>query len=73
MAGLSPASRLDELAILSRDLLYVFVAGPGYGEGIAVAFPERGWLMVDGCQVVDGRLQLTWIRFKPGQPGREPA
>lgn len=24
-------------------------------------------------QVVDGRLQLTWIRFKPGQTSKEPA
>lgn len=24
-------------------------------------------------KVVDGRLQLTWVRYKPGQPVREPA
>jgi len=24
-------------------------------------------------QVVDGRLQLTWVRYKPGQTVREPA
>jgi menaquinol-cytochrome c reductase iron-sulfur subunit len=24
-------------------------------------------------KVVDGRLQLTWIRYKTGQPAREPA
>jgi hypothetical protein len=36
---------------LDRTLLHVFVAGPGYGEGIAIALPETGWLLVDGCQV----------------------
>jgi hypothetical protein len=36
MARLSTTSHLDELAVLSRDLLHVFVAGPGYGEGIAI-------------------------------------
>lgn len=61
MAGLRAAARLDDLRSLSRDLLHVFVAGPGYGEGIAVAFPERGWLLVDGCQIVDGRLPLLEI------------
>ena len=61
MAGLSPASRLDDLASLPRDLLHIFVAGPGYGEGIAVAFPDRGWLLIDGCQVVDGRFPLLEI------------
>ena len=24
-------------------------------------------------KVVEGRLQLTWVRYKPGQPVREPA
>jgi hypothetical protein len=61
VAGLSSAFRLDDLAILSRDLLHVFVAGPGYGEGIAIALPGRGWLLVDGCQVVDGRFPLLEI------------
>lgn len=42
---------LDQLVALDRTLLYVFVAGPGYGEGVAVALPEIGWLLVDGCTV----------------------
>lgn len=40
---------LDALGALDRALLYVFVAGPGQGEGIAVALPGAGWLLVDGC------------------------
>jgi beta-lactamase superfamily II metal-dependent hydrolase len=35
---------------LDEELLYVFVAGPGVGEGVAVAFPHAGWLLVDGCE-----------------------
>ncbi|WP_428263161.1 MBL fold metallo-hydrolase [Haliangium sp.] len=30
--------------------MHVFVAGPGVGEAIAVALPERGWLAFDGCR-----------------------
>lgn len=40
---------LDVLHTLDRELLHVFVAGPGQGEGIAVALPGSGWLLVDGC------------------------
>jgi hypothetical protein len=40
---------LETLGSLDRDLLYIFVAGPGQGEGIAVALPGGGWLLVDGC------------------------
>jgi hypothetical protein len=43
------AEALDALGTLDRDLLYLFVAGPGQGEGIAVALPGAGWLLVDGC------------------------
>jgi hypothetical protein len=39
----------------------VFVAGPGYGEGIAVALPGSGWLLIDGCCVSDDRLPLLAI------------
>ncbi len=45
-----PALPLDELEQLDAELLYVFVAGPGYGEGVAVALPGRGWLLLDGCR-----------------------
>lgn len=40
---------LDDLKTLDPHRLHVFVAGPGFGEGVAVAFPRRGWLLVDGC------------------------
>lgn len=43
------AEPLDTLDALNRELLYLFVAGPGQGEGIAVALPGAGWLLVDGC------------------------
>lgn len=58
MVGLA----IDRLAVpLDRSRLHVFVAGPGYGEGIAVAMPERGWIVVDGCQISDGRLPLLAV------------
>ncbi|MBK7402678.1 MAG: MBL fold metallo-hydrolase [Myxococcales bacterium] len=42
-------------AVLDRRHLHVFVSGPGEGESIAVALPDRGWFLVDGCYVqVDG-------------------
>ncbi len=43
------AQDLDALGALDRELLHVFVAGPGQGEGIAVALPGSGWVLVDGC------------------------
>ncbi len=46
---------IAELGDLSPDLLYVFVAGPGTGEGIAVALPGRGWIVVDGCDARGAR------------------
>lgn len=53
---------LDALgAPLDRSLLHVFVAGPGYGEGIAVALPHSGWLVLDGCRVSRGRLPILAI------------
>lgn len=53
---------LDALATpLDRSLLHVFVAGPGYGEGVAVALPHSGWLLLDGCRVSTGRLPILAI------------
>jgi len=53
---------LDTLgAPLDRSLLHVFVAGPGYGEGIAVALPQSGWIVLDGCRVSTGRLPILAI------------
>lgn len=40
---------LSSLETLRRDWIHVFVAGPGQGEGIAIALPKRGWLLIDGC------------------------
>src|SRR5215217_3497310 len=52
---------LGALTRLNRDWLHVFVAGPGQGEGIAVALPERGWMLVDGCSTADRRFPLEAI------------
>jgi hypothetical protein len=40
---------------LDRSLLHLFVFGSDVGEAIAVALPNRGWLLVDGCRLeIDG-------------------
>lgn len=56
-----PLAPLEELKQLKREWLHVFVAGPGQGEGIAIALPEQGWLLVDGCTAGDGRFPLEVI------------
>jgi glyoxylase-like metal-dependent hydrolase (beta-lactamase superfamily II) len=56
---------------LDRSLIHVFVAGPGYGEGIAVALPDRGWLVLDGCRISNGRLPLLAI-LEQWRSGDEP-
>ena len=61
MAGTHVAQDLERLEALDRRLLHVFVAGPGRGEGLAVALPHRGWLVVDGCRAGDGSLPLERI------------
>lgn len=50
MKDLPDTLALEALARLEPGLLYVFVAGAGVGECIAVALPDRGWLLVDGCK-----------------------
>lgn len=41
---------LSELGALTPELLHVFLAGPGQGEGVAVRLPDGlGWILVDGC------------------------
>lgn len=64
---------LEELDQLDRSLIHLFVAGPGYGEAVAVALPERGWLLVDGCSVDDDGLPLRSIldRWR-GESGDDP-
>lgn len=68
------------LPALDRRLLHVFVAGPGEGEGIAIALPERGWILVDGC-VAPGRpasrdprvrFPLAAIHDRYGAPTDDP-
>lgn len=40
---------------LDRSLLHVFVFGADKGEALAIALPDRGWVLVDGCKLdVDG-------------------
>lgn len=70
----SIAPPLDELASLEADLCYLFVAGPGYGEGIALAFPGRGWLLVDGCSLATRprKLPLAAILDRSGRGDDDP-
>lgn len=48
---IGPADTLDNLERLDRDLLYLFLIGPGRGEGLGIALPGTGWVLVDGCQL----------------------
>lgn len=41
---------LDSLDALDREAITFFIAGPGVGEGIAIALPGRGWILLDGCR-----------------------
>ncbi|MCB9730850.1 MAG: MBL fold metallo-hydrolase [Deltaproteobacteria bacterium] len=59
MDGLKP-DELAQLDGLDRGLLHVFVAGPGVGEGLAIALPGAGWVLVDGCRA-GGDLPLREI------------
>ncbi|MFT3714068.1 MAG: hypothetical protein QM817_40925 [Archangium sp.] len=55
---------MSSLTDLNREWLHVFVAGPGKGEGIAVALPNEGWLFIDGCATSDGKpLRRLYDRF----------
>lgn len=47
-----PAVRdLSQLKPLDREKLTLFVCGPGQGEAVLVALPEKGWLVIDGAGV----------------------
>jgi len=52
---------LDALRTLDRSRMHVFVAGPGKGEGIALALPGRGWSLIDGAQADLGKPSLLAI------------
>lgn len=39
---------------IDRSLLHLFVFGADVGEAIAVALPDRGWILVDGCRLEVG-------------------
>lgn len=64
--SLPPAVDLEKLDALDDALLYVFVAGPGIGEGVAVALPREGWLFVDGCRTLSDSFPLRELfeRFR---------
>lgn len=44
-----PCGDLAKLELLDRELLHVFVAGPGRGESVVVALPTQGWVVLDSC------------------------
>jgi hypothetical protein len=48
---LPPSEELASLGPLDDARLYVFVVGPGRGEGLAIRLPGIGWLLVDACRV----------------------
>lgn len=55
------AADLESLGPLDREHLHVFVAGPGFGEGVAVALPGQGWLLIDSCEVRFGGIALLSV------------
>lgn len=53
---------------LARDRVHVFVAGPGIGEGCAIALPNGEWILIDGCETrpesgVEHPLRMLVERF----------
>ena len=65
-----PIEDLASLHRLDRDRLTLFVCGPGQGEAILVALPERGWLVLDGAGVGKRFAQLDVLaRYRDeGEP-----
>jgi glyoxylase-like metal-dependent hydrolase (beta-lactamase superfamily II) len=53
---------ISGLGALDRSLLYVFVAGPGVGEAVAVALPERDWVLIDTCEVAGQPVLAALLR-----------
>lgn len=63
-----PAPEPFSSAGLDRSLLHLFVYGPGFGEGLAVALPGQGWVVVDGCARGDRRPLVDLLVAHPGEP-----
>jgi len=62
------AAELSALDRLADDRLYVFVAGPGTGESIAMALPGRaGWVVVDGSAVDSRSIPAELIEHYVGR------
>ncbi len=59
--SVAAVAALDTLTALDPSLLYVFVAGPSTGEGIAVALPGASWLVVDGCALGNERKESVSV------------
>jgi glyoxylase-like metal-dependent hydrolase (beta-lactamase superfamily II) len=70
--------QLEDLSDLDRSLVYIFLAGPGQGEGIAVALPRQGWVLIDGCSVSPGSpskeypIKHVLTRWRSGDTERDP-
>lgn len=52
---------------LDPSLLYVFVAGPGVGEAIAIRVPSDDWLVVDSCRTAGTNVPVNLISTYGGQ------
>lgn len=63
---------LKELGPLESSLLYVFVVGPGKGEGLALALPERGWVLVDSCTTSEQESNLVTLVQTYRRPPTDP-
>jgi glyoxylase-like metal-dependent hydrolase (beta-lactamase superfamily II) len=63
---------LDALGALDRSRMHVFVAGPGKGEGIAIALPGKGWILIDGAQAALGDPSLLAIVERWRSPANDP-
>lgn len=59
---------LPDRVALDREKLNFFVAGPGPGEGLAIALPRPtlGWIFIDGCKTNTGQYPLhkIWERYR---------
>jgi hypothetical protein len=60
---------------LDRSLVHVFVFGAAIGEAIAVALPNTGWVLVDGCRLeLEGEERFPAIEvFKNLRAGIDDA